>query len=108
MCSRGTPVGTTIVVDTGRGILLTHGKTLMKEFGGSLVLNKEWAKSVLRRMGFTKRGANSKSKIIPENFLEMKKQFSFDIKAVVKMEDISNELIVNWDQTAMKVVPSES
>ena len=80
----------------------------MKEFGGSIVLNKKWAKSVLRRMGFTKRRSNSKSKIIPEDFLEIKKQFLFDIKAVVKMEDIPNELIVNWDQTAMKLVPSGS
>ena len=48
MHSRGTLVGTTIVVGTGRGILLMHGKTSVKEFGGSFVLNKEWAKSVLR------------------------------------------------------------
>ena len=30
------------------------------------------------------------------------------MKAVVKMEDIPNELIVNWGQTAMKLVPSGS
>ena len=35
--------GATIIVGTGRGILPTHSKTLMKTFGGSIVLNKEWA-----------------------------------------------------------------
>ena len=72
------------------------------------MLNKEWTKSVLWRMGFTKRRANSESKIIPEDVLGIKMPFLFDIKAVVKMEDISNELTVNWGHPAMKLVPSGS
>ena len=34
-----------------------------------------------------------------------KKQFLLDIKVVVNLEDILNELILNWDQTAINYVP---
>ncbi len=30
------------------------------------------------------------------------------MKCVVKMEEIPDALIINWDQTAMKIVPSSS
>lgn len=108
MRSRGAPVGTSVVIGIGRGILLKHSKASLQEFGGTIHLNKEWAKSVLRRMGFTKRRANSKSKILLENFMAVKEQYLKDIKSIVTMEDIPKDLIINWDQTAMKIVPSSS
>ena len=43
----------------GRGLLLKSKRELLDEYGGPITLTKEWAKSVLRRMGFTKRIANS-------------------------------------------------
>ena len=61
-------------------------------------LNKEWAKSVLRRMGFTKRKANSKSKVITENFTLLKEQFVSDIRSVALMEEIPADLVVNTKQ----------
>ena len=108
MRSRGAPVGTSIVIGVGRGILLKHNKSLLSECGGPVFLNKEWAKSVLRRMGFTKRRANSKSKMLLENFVAIKEQYLQDIRSVVTMEDIPSALILNWDQTAMKIVPSSA
>lgn len=59
-------------------------------------------------MGFSKRRANAKVKISPHNFKEIKDHFLLDIKSVVAMEDIPNGLILNWDQTAVKIVPSSS
>jgi hypothetical protein len=106
MRSRGVPVGTSVVIGVGKGIMLKNSKYLLSEFGGTISLNKEWAKSVLRRMGYTKRRANSKSKMLLENFMAIKEQYLLDIKAVVTMEDIPSALILNWDQTAMKIVPS--
>ena len=64
----GTPIGTSIIMGIGRGIMLKHNRTGLKEFGGLVNLNKEWAKSVLRRMGFSKRRVNSNSKMLPCNF----------------------------------------
>ena len=86
--------------------MLKIDKTMLQEFGGTVKLNKEWAKSVLHRMGFTKRRANSKSKVIPDDFIILKEQFLSDIKTVSLMENIPADLVINWDQTAMKIVPS--
>ena len=69
-------------------------------------LNKKWARSVLRRMDFTKRRANSKSKILPDNFEEIKEQFLTDVQSVIDMEEVPPSLVLNWDHTAMKIVPS--
>ena len=73
MRSRGSPVGSSVTIGVGRGIMMRHNKSLLQEFGGPIILGKEWAKSVLRRMGFTKRRASSKSKILLQSF-EMIKQ----------------------------------
>ena len=62
--------------------------------------------SVLRRMGYTKRKASSKCKVLPDNFDEIKRNFLADICAVVEMEDVPPSLVINWDHTATKIVPS--
>ena len=108
MRERGTPIGSSTVIGIGRGILLKHDKSSLHEFGGPITLNKDWAVGVLRRMQFMKRRANSKSKVLPTDFEEIKQQFLLDIKSLVVLEDIPKELLINWDQTAMKIVPSSS
>ena len=106
MRARGVPIGTSVVIGMGRGILLKHNRSQLEEYGGMIKLNKEWAKSILRRMGFTKRKANSKSKVLPTNFEEIKRNYLSDIQAVVEMEDIPPELVINWDHTATKIAAS--
>ena len=56
-------------------------------------------------MGFVKRRASTKAKVSIENFEQVKVQFLLDIKAVVEMEDIPFDLIINWDQTGIHYVP---
>ena len=106
MRSRGTHIGTSIIQGVARGILLSHNKSMLEDYGGSIRLNREWARSILRRTGFTKRRGSSKSKVLPLAFAEIKDQFSLDVMSIVKMEEIPADLIINWDQTAMKLVPS--
>ena len=89
-------------------MLLKHDKASLEEFGGTVRLTKDWAKNMLRRMGYTKRRANSKSKVFPADFKAIKQQFLIDKKSVVVMEEIPEALILNWNQTAMKIVPSSS
>ena len=64
--SRRAPVGTSIVISVECGIMLKCDRSSLEEFGGTFRLNKEWVKSVSRRMGFTKRRANSKAKVYLE------------------------------------------
>ena len=54
---------------------------------------------VVHKMQFTKRRADSKSKVLPTNFDEIKEQCLLDIRSLVVMKDI----LINWDQTAMKI-----
>ena len=57
-------------------------------------------------MGFTKRRANTKCKVNPDNFDEIKQQYLIDIHAAIEIEDIPPSLVINWDHTATKIVPS--
>lgn len=57
-------------------------------------------------MGVSKRRANSNSKVLPDDFAQLKEQFLIDVRPVVVMEEIPADLVINWDQTAMKIVPS--
>lgn len=45
-----------------------------------------------------------KAKVSVADFDNLKEQFLLDIKAVVEMEEIPLDLIVNWDQTGMHYV----
>ena len=96
MRSRGTPVGSNIVIGVARGILLKHNRSALKELGGTVQLSKGWGKQVLQRMGFTKRRANSKTKVTPANF---EKTYIIEIKSVVAIEEISPQLVINRDHT---------
>jgi len=95
MRSRGTAIGTSVVI----------GVVVMRHVGKkpAVKLSKEWEMSVLRRMGYTKRKANSKCKVLPDNFEEIKSNF---LCAVVEMKDVPSSLVINWDHTATKIVPS--
>ena len=46
--------------------------------------------------------------MIPKDFVEIQRQHLSDIMAVVLMEEFPHQLIINWDDTAMKVVPATS
>ena len=43
-----------------------------------------------------------------ENFAAKKKEFLDDLVTTVEMEEIPPELIINWDQTGIRLVPSSS
>ena len=71
------------------------------------MLTKNWVKSLLFRLNYVKRRGSSTAKIMV-NFDELKEQFLYDIKVVVEMEEIPFDLIFNWDQTAISIVPGSS
>ena len=102
MKARGTSVGTTVVMGVAEGILMKY----KSQFKSGIKSNKEWAQSILHLMGFTKRKANSKSKVLPENFDEIRDQFLTDVRSVIEMEDVPPSMVINWDHTATKIVPS--
>ena len=62
----------------------------------------------MERMGFVKRRASTKAKVSLVNFERYRAQFNFDVKAIIEMEEIPSELVINWDQTGIHYVPVSS
>lgn len=108
MRSQQVAINSSVVISVAKALLLKNNKMLLSDFGGPIYLEKEWARHFLKRMNFSKRRVTSTSKLSPANFDEHKKNYLVDIWSVVKMEDIPNALIINWDQTEIKIVPTSS
>lgn len=102
-------VSSQIVIGAARGIVATLNKEKLKEFGGHIDLNRHWALQLLHRMNFVQRKATTaKGKYSIENFAEKKAEFLDDLVTTVQMEDVPPELVLNWDQTGIKLVPTTS
>ena len=103
----GGVVTASVVVAAARGILMSRDRTQLAEFGGHIELSREWAYHLLRRMKFVRRKATTaKSKHTPEDFAAAKTAFLDDVVAVVTMDDVPPELVLNWDQTGIHLVPA--
>ena len=79
-----------------------------REFGGPATLTTAWAKSLLKRMNFTKRRGTTKAKLSVDEFNCTKALFLQEIIDIIKMEEIPIEMIFNWDQTGLNLVPVSS
>ena len=105
---RGLPINSAVVVAAAEGILMNKNATLVSkngEGGVKVKLTDDWAKSLLKRMGYVKRKACSKAKVDVERYEQLKDEFLLEIKAIVTMDEIPPELIINFDQTALNYVP---
>ena len=50
----------------------------------------------------------TKAKVSIQDFIEIKKLFLLDVRNVVTMDEICDEMIANWDQTGINYVPVSS
>ena len=106
--NKGTPVNTAVVLGITSGIMKSHDSSLLASNGKHIVLGKSWAKHLLSRMGYVKKRGNTATKVAISNLEEVKQQFLLDIKVVVEIEEIPSELVINWNQTGINYVPSDS
>ena len=97
----GGVVNTSIVLGGAEGIIASKDRTLVD----TLAPGKDWAKSLLFRMGYVKRKATTKAKVTVQDFAAVKTLFLNDVFTTVAMEDIPEDLIINWDHTALHYVP---
>ena len=58
----GTPVNAIVILADAEGILKATDRTLLFENGGYIKLPLDWAYSLLRRMGYVKRKATTKTR----------------------------------------------
>ena len=88
------------ITAAARGIVLV-------EFGGHTELNKHWVYSLLHQMNFVQRKVTTaKSKYAIVDFDHLKAEFLEDVVTTVEVEEIPLKLILNWDQTGIRIVTS--
>ena len=101
----GLVVNTSVLIAAAKGLVLHYDSNWLRENGGHLELSTHWAKGRLRKLGFSKRRLITKASITSVDFEERKAQFVFDAQAIIGLEEIPDNLVVNWDQTGIHYVP---
>jgi len=105
--SNGGPVTARIAIAAARGLLHAENQHKLVKYGGHIKLNRHWAYSLFKRMNFVPRKpTTSKSKNSVKDFAKAKKEFLQEVVTTVEMEGVPPELIMNWDQTGIKIVPT--
>ena len=102
----GGVVNTTIVISATKSIISAKDGGYLAESGGYIEITKAWAKSLMKCMVYVKRKVSNAGKVTLSNFAELKEEFLADISAEALMNDIPPQLIFNWDQTAIQLVPT--
>ena len=102
----GGVVNISIVIGAARGIICGRNSDVLLVNGGHIQITKDWAKSLLRCMNYVKRKGLNAGKTTPSQFSELKAEFLADIQAEVVMNEVPIDLIFNWDQTSLQLVPT--
>ncbi len=103
----GGVVTASVVVAAAKGILKATNRSSLLEYGGYINPTKDWAYHFLARMEFVRRKATTaKSKVSASVFTQLRDEFFSELFSIVAMEEIPPELILNWDQTGIHLVPA--
>ena len=78
----GAVVNTAIVMATAEGLVQNVDSNLLASNGGLIMITKNWVKSLMKRMNFVKRRANTKAKVYKVDFEEHKAQFVYDVQSL--------------------------
>ena len=101
----GLVLNTSVLIAAATGLVLHHDSNWLRENGGHLEFSTYWAKAKLRKLGYSKRKKTTKASLTSVDFEERKAQFVFDAQAIIELEEIPDDLVVNWDQTGIHYVP---
>ena len=86
------------LISIATGVVRANNPSLLKEYGGDLVLTDEWARGVLEKLTWSKRkGTTGKVDHFPQILAEEKFTFQSNISALVSEHDILPSLIINID-----------
>ncbi len=100
-------VSSKIAIATARGLIIHHNRRLLQENGGHIALSKGWAFSLFDRMGFVIRKGTKAGRKQPNDFPAIKEEYLKDIQSIVKQHNIPDELIINFDQTGVSIIPAD-
>ena len=96
-------VNSVVVMAAAEGIISARNISKLSSHGGHI---KSWVRSLLNRMRYVKRKCSTSGKIPPAQFEESRDIFLADVAAEVVMNEIPWDLTINWDQTALSIIPT--
>ena len=99
-------VNRAIIIAAATGIVQHNNPAMLRAQGGSIELGKKWADSILLRMGLVERKATKSAKKVPPDFADIKQAFLQRVTENVRENKVPPELVINWDQTGTKFVPT--
>ena len=94
-------VNSQIVISSAKGLLKFHDPDLLQ----TLDLGKTWAESVLQCLGYMKSKGTKATRSKPEDFEKTKMDYIERIEKCVNEHSIPYDLILNWDQTGVNLIP---
>ena len=99
-----------IVLAAAEGVVTAVDRTLLKNNGETIELKRPWAQSLMRRMKFVKhRGSTQvKAKLSIADIAKLRKSYLLQIKGMVDAHNIPSQLVIDWDQAGVKLVPSSN
>ena len=104
----GTPVSTEVILAAAEGIVVAQDRTLLQVHGGSIVLTRGWALSLMKRMGLVKRRGSTQGKksVSSTEYQHLRSTYLHQISGIVAVHKIPPEMVVNWDQSGISIVPT--
>eukprot|EP00058_Branchiostoma_floridae_P006720 XP_002592208.1 hypothetical protein BRAFLDRAFT_84636 [Branchiostoma floridae] len=101
----GGVVNRAVIMSTAKGIIMRRDRSLLKEYGGHIEITKAWVNSLLVRMNYVKRKATKAARKLPADFDESRATFLTRVSETVAELEIPEEMVINWDQTGVNIVP---
>ena len=102
----GGVINTTIAAAAARGIVLRYAKERFVDFGGHMELTRYWTESLLAQMNSVQwKATTAKSEQNLADFSHLKETSLNDVKVTATMEEVPVELVTNWNQAGVKIVP---
>ena len=99
-------VNRAIVIAAATGIVQHNNPAILLAHGGPVEFGKKWADSILLRMGLVKRKATKAARKVPPDFADVKLAFLQQVATIVQENEVPPDLIIKWDQTEAKFVPT--
>lgn len=101
----GGVINARIVMAGAEAIVTKFARQKLQRYGGHIAINKSFAVSLLRRMGFVQRKGTKGVKHLPADFDNIKTEFVQRVNKAVVDNSVPDSLVINWDQTGCQLIP---
>ena len=101
----GSVVNRQIVIAGAGGILMSKNKYIHEEFGGHVILDRPWAESFMRRIGFERRKGTKAARKLPFDYEKQKLDFLSRVRDTREKFAKPEEMVINFDQTNISIIP---